>query len=311
MSLTPLVLLTGFLGAGKTTTLNRLLAAPTAPRIAVLVNDLGRVNIDRRLIKSQSGDLVELTGGCVCCKIDLQKDLFTSVWELLDRAQPAYVILETTGIAEPDLLLRALGEQPAPRVVCTGVVTVVDCAALPEQLARHPEVKVQLEAADRVLLTKLDLVDAAQLSEVHQRLLRVNPAAEVASFPEGEEGSRGLVEFLTAARRCNTLVEARRTPHQHGQLGAVTFVEARPLAERETVKLLDELAPLLVRAKGPVAFAGRTQRRFFEKAGTQVSWRDYAEDRQGLGGGTELVLIGEGLDEATIRRRLWALASGA
>lgn len=302
---TPLLLLTGFLGSGKTTTLNRLLAAPNAPRIAVLVNDLGRVNIDRSLIKSQSGDLVELTGGCVCCKIDLQKDLFTSVWELLERAQPEFVLLETTGIAEPDMLLRALAEQPDPRVVCTGVITVVDAAAFSQQLDRHPEVKLQVEAADRILLNKLDLVDDSILSEVHTRLRRCNPAAEVASFPDDAVGQRGLVEFLTLSRRCNTLLEPRRSAHQHGQLGAVTFTERRPLAEQETVKILDDLAPMLVRAKGAVQFAGQARRRFFEIAGTQVSWRDHDD-----GHGTELVLIGEGLDEAAIRRRLWSTAVG-
>lgn len=309
MTPTPLLLLTGFLGAGKTSTLNRLLAAPSAPRIAVLVNDLGQVNIDRALIKSQSGDLVELTGGCVCCKIDLQKDLFTSVWELIDRAAPEYVLLETTGIAEPELLLRALGEQPEPRVVCTGVITVVDAAAFLQQLERHPEVRLQVEAADRILLGKLDLVDAETLSEVHRRLVRLNPAAEVASFPPGDEGNRALIPFFTEGRRCNTVVEARRAPHVHGQLGAITFTEPRPLAERETVKILDDLAPQLVRAKGPVRFAGRPQRRFFEKAGTQTSWRDHDEGG-GDPQGTELVLIGEGLDENAIRRRLWAAAIG-
>ena len=97
----PFTILTGWLGAGKTTALNRMLGAPHGRRIAVLVNELGRIAIDGKLILRRGGDILELAGGCVCCKVDLKSDLWDGINEVVVRSKPDYVVLETTGIAEP------------------------------------------------------------------------------------------------------------------------------------------------------------------------------------------------------------------
>ena len=101
----PFTILTGWLGAGKTTALNRMLAAPHGRRIAVLVNELGRISIDTQLIVGRGGDVLELAGGCVCCKVDIKNDLWDGIGDIVARARPDHVVLETTGIAEPAAIL--------------------------------------------------------------------------------------------------------------------------------------------------------------------------------------------------------------
>src|ERR1700742_4169156 len=108
MTRVPFTILTGWLGAGKTTVLNRMLAAPGGKRIAVLVNELGRISIDTQLIVGAGGDVLELAGGCVCCKVDIKNDLWDGIGELVRRTAPDHVVLETTGIAEPAAIFEGL-----------------------------------------------------------------------------------------------------------------------------------------------------------------------------------------------------------
>src|SRR5436190_21525481 len=92
----PFTILTGWLGAGKTTALNRMLAAQHGRRIAVLVNELGRIAIDTRLIVGRGGDVLELAGGCVCCKVDIKNDLWDGIADIVNRSAPDQIVLETT-----------------------------------------------------------------------------------------------------------------------------------------------------------------------------------------------------------------------
>src|SRR5687768_18061754 len=108
----PFTILTGWLGAGKTTTLNRMLSAPHGRRIAVLVNELGRIAIDSRLIVRRGGDVLELAGGCVCCKVDVKSDLWDGIAEVVARSRPEQVVLETTGIAMPGAILDGMDRVP-------------------------------------------------------------------------------------------------------------------------------------------------------------------------------------------------------
>ena len=104
----PLILLTGFLGAGKTTVLNRVLGAQHRRRVGVIINELGRIDIDTRLIKSRAGDVMELAGGCVCHEVRVQSELWAAIDEVARRARPEVVLIETTGIAEPWSILDGL-----------------------------------------------------------------------------------------------------------------------------------------------------------------------------------------------------------
>jgi G3E family GTPase len=304
----PLLLLTGFLGAGKTTTLNRVLGRQHHLRIAVIVNELGRIDIDGRLIRARAGDVMELVGGCVCHEVRVQSELWAAIDEVVRRARADLVLLETTGIAEPWSILEGLAALPegtAP-AVAAGVICVVDAAAGLRQLARHEEARAQVEAADRVLLTKLDLAGPDDLIALHRELAQRNPAAERASFPPTEQGTAALCPWLldTRARPAASRATARR-PHAHGQLTAVAFTDEAPLVAEPLLRVIEALGGALVRAKGFVRVAGESRRGFLERAGDATTLRllePWGSDTPR----TEIVLIGEGLDAAALQRQLWA-----
>ncbi len=307
---TPFTILTGFLGAGKTTVLNRLLSAPGGRRIAVLVNELGRIAIDGRLVLSQGGDVLELAGGCVCCKVG--NDLWDGVADVIARSRPDHVVLETTGIAEPDAIIDGFERLPTSErdlVRLAGIVCVVDSVASASQIERREEARVQIEAADRLLLSKLDLATATEATEVHTRLSELNERAERASFPMGDVGTRAMVPWLLESRQ--GVGQGARRPHRHadGQLVAATFVGTEPLLAGELLAMLAELGERLLRVKGFVHVAGQSREGFLELAGGRVEL-GYREPWAGRERRTELVMIGENLDEAALRRRLWACRVG-
>ena len=307
----PFTILTGFLGAGKTTTLNRMLAAPHGRRIAVLVNELGRIAIDTRLIVARGSDVLELAGGCVCCKVDLKSDLWDGIGEIVARSQPDQVVLETTGIAEPDAILEGLDRVTAAvraRIAPAGVIAVVDAEAGAAQLDRHDEARVQVRAADRLLLRKLDRADLAQHVAVRARLGVLAPTAEVASFPEDDDGALAMTAWLLETRAPRTAVARSGRAHRHGQLTAAIFADPAPLAGDAVLAVLRDLGDRLVRAKGFVRLCDDERAGFVERAGAVL------ELRRGLAWPgpprTELVMIGDDLDEAALRRALWACRVG-
>jgi G3E family GTPase len=304
-------ILTGWLGAGKTSTLNRVLGAPHGRRIAVLVNELGRISIDTKLILRRGGDVLELAGGCICCKVDLKSDLWDGIDEVITRSRPEHVVLETTGIAEPAAILANLGRVRAfteGRITAGGVVAVVDAEAAAATLDRREEAREQVIAADRLLLSKLDVAAAAAVAATHARLDAINARAERAAFPADDAGALALTAWLLAAPEAPRFYRAAKAAHAGGQLTAVAFVDPAPLVAARLEAVVAELGDRLVRAKGWVHLAGEPRRGYLEKAGARTAltlgepWGEAAPE-------TELVLIGDDLDEAAVRRALHACAS--
>jgi len=316
----PLIIVTGFLGAGKTTMLNRVLGASHGRRVGVIINELGRIDIDTRLIKSRSGDVMELVGGCVCHEVRVQSELWAAVGEVVKRSEPEVMILETTGIAEPWSILDGLESLPRRTAPVTAgpVVCVVDAESGCRQLQRHEEARAQVEAADRILLSKLDLATPEQIVAIHRLLGQRNADAERAGFPEGAAGTAALVTWLldlggraSVSRQRATHAsdhaeagEAHR-PHAHGQLVAAVFADESPLLAEPLLQVCERLGPTLVRAKGFVHLAGEPRRGFLERAGAHTTLK-YAEPWGDERPRTELVMIGEGFDEVAIQRQLWA-----
>ena len=313
----PFTILTGWLGAGKTSALNRMLGAQHGRRIAVLVNELGRISIDTQLILNRGGDVLELAGGCVCCKVDIKNDLWDGIGDIVARSQPDAVVLETTGIAEPAAILDGLvrvKDEVRERIVPAGVVCVVDAEAAGDALVRRDEAREQAMAADRVLLSKLDVAAAPAVARVHALLDELAPEAERASFPLDDAGARALTGWVIEPRplrawrtRDHAAVHIHRHDHQ---LVAMVFSDDAPLVGERVLAVIEQLGPRLVRAKGFVHLAGDARRGFVERAGVRTELR-----HEGAWGDatprTELVLIGEGLDEGAVQRALWACRAGA
>jgi G3E family GTPase len=306
----PLILLTGFLGAGKTTIVNRVLGAQHRRRVGVIINELGRIDIDTRLIKSRAGDVMELAGGCVCHEVRVQSELWAAIDEVARRAHPEVVLIETTGIAEPWSILDGLeGLGDAAPATAAGVVCVVDAEAGAGQLARHEEARAQVEAADRLLLSKLDLAAPEAVVGLHRELARRNPSAERAGFPDTPEATAELVPWLLDLRASSRPARAPHQPHAHGQLAAVVYTDPAPLLGEPLLALIERLGPALVRAKGFVHVAGESRRGFLERAGARTELR-FTDAWGADTPRTELVLIGEGLEAGAIHRQIWACRAG-
>lgn len=309
--LVPFTILTGFLGAGKTTLLNRILGAAGGKRIAVLVNELGRIAIDSKLILSRGGDVLELAGGCVCCKVDTKNDLWDGIADVIERSKPDHVILETTGIAEPGAILDGFRYLPEERRNCVspvGIITIVEAEAGPRVLESRREAREQVLCADRLLLSKLDLASPDQARELHRTLDGLNPEAERASFPLDDSASRALVDWVLQRKQLSP-----SKPHSHshsqGQLIAISFAERAPLLEDRLLALIEKFRERLYRVKGFVHIAGDPRRAFLELAGDRVSIT-FGVDWGSEEPKSELVMIGDDLDEAQVRRQLWACRAG-
>jgi G3E family GTPase len=157
----PLTVISGYLGAGKTTSINRILAENHGLKLMVMVNDFGAINIDAALIADAGDDTMTLTNGCVCCTMGA--DLFMAIGDVLDRAQrPDHLVIEASGIADPARIAQVA--QAEPDLVYGGIATVVDglsfeALALDEQIG--PQVAGQVSAADLILISKLVKPDPA------------------------------------------------------------------------------------------------------------------------------------------------------
>jgi G3E family GTPase len=179
----PVTVLTGFLGAGKTTLLNHLLRQPAMADAAVLINEFGEVGIDHHLVDKIDDNIVLLDSGCLCCSVrgDLARVLRDLFMRRLRREIPAFsrVIIETTGLADPAPVIYTLMEDffIAERFRSDGIVAAVDVTHAEGQLSRHLEAVKQITMADRLLLTKCDLVTPEQIARVGRRIARLNPGA--------------------------------------------------------------------------------------------------------------------------------------
>src|SRR5689334_591577 len=163
-----------------------MLAAPGGRRIAVLVNELGRISIDTQLTSGRGADVLELAGGCVCCKVDIKTDRWDGIADIVNRSAPDQIVLETTGIAEPAAILDGLvrvKESVRERILPAGVICVVDAETGGAAIPKREEARAQAASADRVLLSKLDAASIDAVRETHAILDEVAPQAERASFP--------------------------------------------------------------------------------------------------------------------------------
>ncbi|MDE2430566.1 MAG: GTP-binding protein [Burkholderiales bacterium] len=191
MALIPTTILTGFLGAGKTTLLNRILQEEHGHKIAVIENEFGQENIDNEILVQDSNEqIVEMNNGCICCTV--RGDLIVALSNLMQKKNEGKlnfdrVIIETTGLANPGPVAQTffVDEEVGTYYMLDAVVTVVDAMHAMQQLDEHEEAQRQVGFADKILLSKTDLVAPEKVAELRQRLTRINPRAPIAAVDFG------------------------------------------------------------------------------------------------------------------------------
>ena len=319
----PVLLVTGFLGSGKTTLIRRILADPAFARSAVIVNEWGEIGLDHELIGSADESLLELTTGCLCCRV--ASDLGRTFSDLAARGAGKYdrVLIETSGLADPAPILRALLSDPAirPGHALAGTLTLVDARAGEASLARHPEARRQVAFADRLLVTKTDLVALGEgLSAL---LAALNPGAPVLAAAHGAVAHGAVapeILFDTSplpAPLADQLAPDHPAPDPQpalhsGGVESFVLVRERPVPGLALVLLLQALAEhcggRLLRVKGLVDVAERPGRpalihgvqHIFEPPQFLPAWP--GPDRR-----TRLVFIAEGVPRHFPARLLAAL----
>lgn len=188
----PVTVLTGFLGAGKTTLLNRILTEQHGHKIAVIENEFGPEGIDNELLVREAGEqIVEMNNGCICCTV--RGDLVRILNDLKSKRQAGEieferVIIETTGMANPGPVTQTffMDDAIAAYYLLDAVITVVDAKHGHDTLDQQPEAQNQVGFADRILMSKIDLVSASDAQSLKDRLVQMNPRAPIKPVNFGE-----------------------------------------------------------------------------------------------------------------------------
>lgn len=243
----PVTIVGGFLGSGKTTRINALLREPRGRRIAVVLNELGAVGVDARRLAAAE-EFVELDDGCICCA--LNADLEATLGRLRARGRFDHLVIETTGIADPlpvAWTFERAGLREGYRV--DAIVTVVDALNLPRLLADAPEAAMQIERADVLLASKLDLASGG-LAGVARLVRPLNPVAPLLPASPGETPWDLLLDAVAGAR---PPAESGPGAHAHGRDWETwRFQTTRVLSDARLDAFLRALPPGLYRVKGLV-----------------------------------------------------------
>ncbi|MEA2935536.1 MAG: hypothetical protein QOD74_2182 [Variibacter sp.] len=319
----PLNLLTGFLGAGKTTLLNRLLRDPALRETAVIINEFGEIGLDHLLVEHVEDGVMLLSTGCLCCTV--RGDLVNTLEKLLrgldnGRVRFNRVIIETTGLADPAPVLHTIMVHPylALRFRLDGVVTVMDAVNGAATLDAHTEALKQVAVADRIVLSKTDLLGGPP-ADLLARLAALNPAApviEVASANVAKLVNCGLYDTERKIPDVKRWLAAEAYAHDHHHhhdvnrhdetIRAFTLAADRPIPYSAFEMFLDLTrsmhGPNLLRVKGIVKIAETPDtpivihgvQHIFHPPVTLNAWPD--EDHR-----TRLVFIVNGIEERAIR----------
>lgn len=265
----PLTVIGGFLGAGKTTLVNRLLGEPHGQRLAVLVNDFGRINIDAALIRSRNEDTIELANGCACCSV--AGDLARAIVQLAQREEPPdAIVVEASGLADPRGIAQVALANPALRL--DGIVALVDAETLGEQ-ANDPDCArmflAQVDAADVVILNKCDLVGDAAALEARAWLEARAPGRPVV---EARHGDVPLEVVLGIGSGRSVAGPAMDPRHAEAFESMSVTVDGRLDRARLRV-VLGNLPAGVLRAKGILWIADDPeQRAAFQRVGKRWGW---------------------------------------
>jgi G3E family GTPase len=247
----PVVLLSGFLGSGKTTLVNSLLRDPRLADTAVAVNEFGEIPLDQHLIAHGGDRAVVLANGCLCCR--LSGEFEDAVMRIFARSEtgelPRFtrLIIEPSGLADPTPIAQAILRNPilSAALRLEAIVTTVDAILAETQLVRHPEMRKQIALADRLVLTKTDQVDSDAIVRVTQTLRALNPLAPVLSSVHGlidaetvlpasfvDHGAAGIARPARRSGLFAELIEAGGIAEHGTDIEAVSLTADAPLRWR-------------------------------------------------------------------------------
>lgn len=303
----PITLVTGFLGAGKSTLINKVMADNPGRRFGLVVNEFGEVGLESQILGSGAEGMAELSNGCMCCVV--RSTLRTTVEDLLARAPGIdHLILEASGLSDPVPIANTfLNDNLGGRVSFQAILCVVDALGFASALEAYPIAGTQVEYADYVLLSKSGLAPPGRPREVRGLVHGIRPGLP---FLELSAGFPSDLVFETSSldhgRLGDLEAESGLHHHVHEEVDTLLFTTQAALDPDRLGLLLKDLPLGIVRAKGFLHFSGRRAGRekyLFQLVGARVVLETRPWGR-GEGRMSALVFIGRGFDKALLEARL-------
>ena len=273
----PVTILTGFLGSGKTTLLNRILKEDHGHRIAVIENEFGEVGVDNEILESGSEQIVEMNNGCICCTV--RGDLIRILGSLKDKRDKGElkfdrVIIETTGMADPGPVAQTffIDEEIGDYYLLDSILTVVDAKHAKTQLDEFHEAQEQVGFADRILMSKTDLVGEAEVKSLTERIRRMNPRAPIKPVHFGEAPIEEILDIrgfnLNAVLELDPQFLTEDHHEHHDEVESFVFRSDKPFdgdkLEQFLGGMIQVYGPDLLRYKGVLWMKGNANRVVFQ-----------------------------------------------
>ena len=273
----PVTILTGFLGSGKTTLLNRILKEDHGQRIAVIENEFGETGVDGEIIEKSDEQIVEMNNGCICCTV--RGDLIRILGRLKEKRDEGRlkfdrVVIETTGMADPGPVAQTFftDEEIGNYYLLDSIITLVDAKHAPTQLDEFHEAQEQVGFADRILLSKTDLVSEDEAAALSKRLKRMNPRAPIKKVHFGDAPIAEVLDIrgfnLNAILQLDPEFLVDSHHEHHDQVESFVFKADKPFDGQKLEQFLSGMiqvyGPDLLRYKGVLWMKGNPRRVVFQ-----------------------------------------------
>ena len=273
----PVTILTGFLGAGKTTLLNRILKEEHGHKIAVIENEFGEVGVDNAIIEKSDEQIVEMNNGCICCTV--RGDLIRILGTLKEKREAGdlkfdRVVIETTGMADPGPVAQTFfsDEEIGNYYLLDSIITLVDAKHAPRQLDEFHEAQEQVGFADRILMSKTDLVPSDEVEKLSQRIRKMNPRAPIKHVHFGNAPINEVLDIrgfnLNAILELDPTFLTDIAHEHHDQVESFVFRAEKPFDGQKLENFLSGMiqvyGPDLLRYKGVLWMKGRKERVVFQ-----------------------------------------------
>jgi G3E family GTPase len=312
----PATILTGFLGAGKTTLLNYILKEQHTYKFGIIVNEVGAIGIDGQLVENASEEMVQLNNGCICCTV--RKDLVKGVQRLLARGGFDYLLIETTGIADPGPVAQTFLNIPqlTKYVRLDSIITVVDAEQIAKQMKETETAREQIAMADFVLLNKIDLVTEPQLETTEGLIRDLNPHAEIFRTGHSKVNLAQLLDMNAFDVDRKLAVDPKfldELEHRHhSDIASMAFKFDKPFVIEKFENFVQDLSSKekVYRSKGIIAIAGNPRRAVFHGVNNRftIFWDRLWEKTEARE--SQVVFIGKGLKKDQIEKSLTACLAG-
>lgn len=302
--------LTGFLGAGKTTILNEILSDNRFKNTMVIINEYGDIGLDHLMVENTDNDMLLMSSGCICCSI--RGDLVTTFEKILRDIDNGrikaidQIIIETTGIASPGPIIGSFLSHPYLnlRFTLRNIITVADATNIVDTLKNHDEAQQQLGMADHIIVSKADLIDEKDLPYIKQTINNYAP-----NIPQYLKSNIDIATLIFDHQTAKVHQENKPSEHHHGHhnhdaINAINFVKDGAYNQQQLWNFLDilrsEYGKDILRIKAIVSFDDAPQKAFAIHAVQHLLFPAKALDIE-FSGQSKLVIIGKQLNKGKIQ----------